>query len=130
MAASENSVHAAPVSRRASRRARRKPAPRISVVGVIGEVLVTGGVLVFLFLVWQLWLNDAVLRAAQDGEAAALSESWSNSVEVPEALPDLVDPVVLSTPNDAEVFGVLRVPRFGAGYAAQDRKSTRLNSSH
>lgn len=122
MAASENSVDAAPASRRATRRARRKPQPRISVIGVIGEILVTGGVLVFLFLVWQLWLNDAVLRAAQDSEAAALSEAWANSIEIPEAVPDPIDtvePTILATPGDAEVFGVLRVPRFGAGYAAQ-----------
>lgn len=75
-----------------------------------------------MFLVWQLWLNDAVLRAAQDSEAAALSEAWANSIEVPGEIPDPVDPVdpvVMPTPGDAEVFGVLRVPRFGTGYAAQ-----------
>lgn len=103
-----------------SRRAR--PTQRVSVVGVIGELLVTGGVLVLLFLVWQLWLNDAVLRAAQDSEADALSKSWATSVPLPsasEAAPADVEPVVLPEPGDAEVFGVLRVPRFGDDYAAK-----------
>ncbi|MET0844072.1 MAG: class E sortase [Mycetocola sp.] len=113
---------------RASRRGRnrsQKPRPRVSVVGVIGELLVTGGVLVLLFLVWQLWLNDAVLRAAQDSEADALSKSWATSIPLPtasEAPADPVDavaPLVLAEPDDAEVFGVLRVPRFGADYAAK-----------
>lgn len=99
-----------------------KPRQRISVIGVIGELLVTGGVLVLLFLVWQLWLNDAVLRAAQDSEADALSKSWATSVPLPttSASPTAdVEPVILPEPGDAEVFGILRVPRFGADYAAK-----------
>ena len=105
---------------RASRR-KRKPRTRVSVVGVLGELLVTAGVLVLLFLVWQLWLNDAVLRAAQDSEAAALSETWAASVPTPTASAtptEETEPVILPEPADAEVFAVLRVPRFGADYAA------------
>ncbi|MET0933910.1 MAG: class E sortase [Mycetocola sp.] len=99
---------------------RRKPAPRVSVIGVVGELLVTGGVLVLLFLVWQLWLNDAVLRAAQDGEAARLSEAWDDSVpEAAEPSDDPMVPILLPQPGDAQVFGILRVPRFGADYAAK-----------
>ncbi len=107
-------------SRRSSRAAARRP--RVSVVGVIGELLVTGGVLVLLFLVWQLWLNDAILRAAQDSDAETLSTSWASSAPVspdPEAPQDPAVPVVLPEPADAEVFGILRVPRFGSEYAAK-----------
>lgn len=89
---------------------------------MIGELLVTGGVLVLLFLVWQLWLNDAVLRAAQDNEADALSKSWATSVPLPTASESptaAIEPVILAEPDDAEVFGILRVPRFGADYAAK-----------
>ena len=62
---------------------RRAPsAPRAaSVVGVLGELLITAGVLVLLFLGWQLWLNDiivgnqlhrqAVRAVAQAGTRAA-----------------------------------------------------------
>ena len=108
-------------ARRRGRAAQRPPA-RVSIVGVIGELLVTGGILVLLFLVWQLWLNDAVLRAAQDSEADALSRSWATSVPVPAASETplgTADPVVLPEPDDAEVFGILRVPRFGPDYAAK-----------
>ncbi|MBG6237609.1 sortase A [Mycetocola sp. CAN_C7] len=113
---------------RASRRGRtrrkpnQRPRQRVSIIGVLGELLVTGGVLVLLFIVWQLWLNDAVLRAAQDNEAAALSESWATSVPLPTASEDPVDPgtpAILAAPGDAEVFGILRVPRFGDDYAAK-----------
>ncbi|WP_411719943.1 class E sortase [Mycetocola sp.] len=92
----------------------------MSVVGVIGELLVTGGVLVLLFLVWQLWLNDAVLRAAQDREAAQLSEMWQSNASEPTGPAEApMLPVRLSQPADAEVFGVLRVPRFGQDFAAR-----------
>jgi sortase A len=90
------------------------------VLGVFGELLVTGGVLVLLFLAWQLWVNDAVLRAGQDREAAQLSERWQASVpEQTEPSEDRMSPVLLPQPNDAEVFGILRVPRFGDDYAAR-----------
>lgn len=95
---------------------RHKLAPRLSIVGVAGELLVTGGVLVLLFLVWQLWLNDAVVRAAQNTEAAQLSETWQSTMPDPTGP---MQPVVLPQPRDAEVFGILRVPRFGEDYAAK-----------
>ena len=43
--------------------ARRGPTRRrrISFIGVLGELLITGGVFVLLFLVWQLWFNDLVV---------------------------------------------------------------------
>lgn len=98
----------------------RRRGPRGSVAGVLGELLITGGVLVLLFLAWQLWVNDAVLRAAQDGEAARLSESWQkDALEPLVPVLDPLVPVLLTQPGDAEVFGVLRVPRFGPDYAAK-----------
>ena len=106
-------------TRRGRTGTRRKPAPRLSILGVAGELLVTGGILVVLFLVWQLWLNDAVVRASQDNEAAQLSETWQATEPEPTDPEATAQPVVLPQPGDAEVFGILRVPRFGAGYAAK-----------
>jgi sortase A len=97
----------------------RKPAHRVSLPGVLGELLITAGVLVLLFLVWQLWLNDAVLRAAHDEDAARLSEEWESGAAVATDPSDVMETVVLSQPGDAEVFGILRVPRFGADYASK-----------
>lgn len=103
-----------------SRSRRGRKHTRVTALGVLGELLITGGVLVLLFLVWQLWVNDAVLRAAQDREASQLSESWQAGPPEQEQPPaELVDPVVLAQPGDGEVFGILRVPRFGDDYAAK-----------
>lgn len=128
MSSTEPSVRDARADRRrVSSPSAKRPAPPISIVGVIGELLITGGVLVMLFLVWQLWLNDAIVRAAHDNEAAELSEQWS--ANLPSTIPeptednsqpvDYGDPVILPSPGDAETFGILHVPRFGADYAAK-----------
>ncbi len=63
-----------------TRRARRRTtAPRrgLSVVGVIGDLLVTAGVLVLLFVVWQLWIGDVIIGSQFKNEARDITESWA-----------------------------------------------------
>ena len=47
-----------------------------TVVGGVGEILVTAGALVLLFLAWQLWWTDVVADRAQDRTTEALLEQW------------------------------------------------------
>ena len=94
----------------------------MSVVGVIGELFITAGVLVFLFLGWQLWLNDIIVGDQQNHAGAALAEKLnSGPVKVRPATPDTVvdygAPVVASAPGNATQFGVIYIPRFGVDYA-------------
>jgi len=84
----EDSVHGATPTRRAFRAARRstisrtsgQSPPRLSVVGVMGESLITLGVVVMLFLVWYVWLNDIVVAGEQQQAAEVvqqeLEERW------------------------------------------------------
>ena len=93
---------------------------RVSVVGIAGELFITAGALVFLFLGWQLWLNDLIVGADQDKAGSALGESWSTAVPAhqhttPGATFD--DPVVAVAPGDAVKFAVMYVPRFGSDFA-------------
>ena len=98
------------------RRPRAKTS-RISVVGVVGELLVTAGVLVMLFLGWQLWLNDIIVGNEQGAAADRLSEGWSRGEGTGAAKPvGPGAPVVMSAPANAEKFAVLIVPRWGAEY--------------
>jgi sortase A len=96
----------------------RSPRRRVSVVGVLGEVLITAGVLVLAFLGWQVWLNDIIEGAAQDNQAQQLSQSWKPSGKPVTSAPQTVAspnaPVVTSAPGNAQKFGILYVPRFGA----------------
>lgn len=99
---------------------------KFSVLGFIGELLITAGVLVALFLGWQLWLNDIIVGGQQDKAAAELARSWtaSQTPTKPPAdtsskpvTPDFGDPVIPAVQANARPFAVMYVPRFGADYA-------------
>lgn len=112
------------------RRARRGSSVRVrrrtDLFGVLGELLITGGILVLLFLAWQLWWNDAVMAASQSRAAASISRGWTDDVEPdsdsepdPDPAPaadGFGEPVVGTAPDNGEAFAVLYVPRFGADY--------------
>lgn len=96
--------------------------PRVSVVGVLGELLVTAGVLILLFLGWQLWWNDAILASQQSDAASDLSSEWDAEARAdasdapPPAPEEYGDPVVDPTEyGNGDAFGVMYVPRFGEG---------------
>ncbi|WP_150307345.1 class E sortase [Planctomonas psychrotolerans] len=106
------------MSSHATRRAR--PAPRVTVLGVLGELLITAGLLVLLFLGWQLWFNDLVVGGEQRGAALELQQDWAagsadGSVVAP-GTTDFGPPVVGAAPPETESFATLYVPRFGADY--------------
>ncbi|KQQ07470.1 class E sortase [Rathayibacter sp. Leaf296] len=112
----------APLRPRSRRRAPR-PRRRLSVFGVLGELLMTAGVLVLLFLGWQLWWNDAVIAGQQTNEAAELRESWGDPAPAPAPSPaeslapaDFGAPVVSTVAAIDTSFGNLYIPRYGEGW--------------
>jgi len=93
---------------------------RVGVVGVLGEILLTAGALILLFLGWQLWWNDAIMAAQQSDAASGLSAEWaeegraSRGDEPAPAAESYGDPAVDTTPYDnGDTFAVMYVPRFG-----------------
>ena len=126
---------------------RHKSRPRLSAVGIIGEVLITAGVLVLAFLGWQLWWNDMIMAGQQSKAAAEISQTWidderssrDQAADTPQttdpgesAPADFGDPVVREAPPSAQSFAVLYVPRFGADYhrsIAEGIDNNVLNSS-
>lgn len=115
--------------------ARRHSSPRrrASVTGVLGEILITVGVVVMLYVVWQLWIGDLIYGAENNAKGTALSEQWqaagsdeTQPQPLPEATADpeqpaspVFEPVVVPEPADTEVFAVMKIPRFGPEYAVQ-----------
>ncbi len=90
---------------------------RLSVFGVVGELLITAAVFVLLFLGWQLWLNDLIEGAAQSHQAQQLGQSWKGSATTAPAPPKAVGPgapIVGVAPANAQKFGIIYVPRFGS----------------
>ena len=50
-------------------------------IGVFGELLVTAGVLVLLFIGWQTWWQSSVLAAQQNSAAAQQSQKYLNEAK-------------------------------------------------
>jgi sortase A len=117
---------------RAANTAPRPPVKRTfatKVVGVFGELLITAGVFVLLFLGWQLWWNSIVLTNEQTSDASSLADDWKLPVvtgttptptpTTPDAAAAPVnygDPAVMGSPSAGSDFAILYVPRFGADF--------------
>ena len=115
-------------SPRRSHRARggvaETPRARVTVLGVIGEILITVGVVALLYVSWQMWIGDWIIGAEKHKEASALSQSW---VATPPSSTASPTPTPSVSPTDAVIpvqtepahggqFGVMFVPRFGSDW--------------
>lgn len=90
------------------RSARRGP----GVVGVLGELLLTAGVLLGLFLVWQLWWTDVMADREQAGILDGLEQDWGAADEQRIAPRQEGPPPVPEIPGEAMVWGTMHVPAF------------------
>jgi sortase A len=93
----------------------------VTVLGVLGDLLLTAGVVVLLFVGWQLWIGDAIIGAKFKSEADALTQEWAAAPVTPQETPPsgpttAADPPALAQPGNGEVFGVIRIPRLGPDY--------------
>lgn len=105
MAASVVVVRAAP---------RERPSAPAVVASLLGELLVTAGVLVLLFTAWQLWWTDVVADREQAVTTAALVDDWRSLAGSPSARPAAAAvPPALADPAPGAPFALVHVPRFG-----------------
>src|SRR6218665_2801770 len=83
-------------ARRAEERRKTRQGRRVSVAAILGELLITAGVLALLFLGWQLWFTELTVGHEQRAEASAQSQQWNEqatSSPTPSATPtDSADP--------------------------------------
>jgi sortase A len=87
----------------------------VSIVGILGELLITAGVFVLLFLGWQLWFNDLVVGNELHNEAVEQAQVWDRDADAAaHGTPE--EPPVMAAPGANERFGLLIIPRFGADY--------------
>lgn len=103
-----------------------RPPHKTSIVGVLGEILLTAGVVVGLFIAWQYGIGDQIAAAQNRADAQALAEQWQDSPPAPRPSPSETpepdapaEPVITPQPADGEVFGIMYVPRFGPDYAVR-----------
>jgi sortase A len=91
----------APLSRvEARRRARaRKPGPAVVASRAIGEVFITTGVLMLLFVTYQLWWTNVRAHAQAGKEASSLQDDWANGKRNPGAF------------EPGQGFAILHIPK-------------------
>lgn len=83
-----------------------------AVVGALGEVLITLGVVLGLFVVWQLWWTD--VAAAQTHSQVVDDLGWETGPPPPTA--EQAPPSPLPEPEHGTTFATLSVPRWGADH--------------
>lgn len=81
------------------------------VVGVLGELLITLGVVLGLFVAWQVVWTDVVADGEQSTVVNEL-EGQFGPAGVEPASPPVVPPAEIG-----DAFAIVRIPRFGADYA-------------
>lgn len=114
-----------PLTRRTQRGADRSAPRRVTALGVIGEILITVGVVALLYVVWQMWVGDWIIGSQKHAEASQLSQTWAEQYASasPTPAPSIeptapAEPVipVLAEPDHGDAFGIMRVPRFGENW--------------
>ncbi|MFQ3559684.1 class E sortase [Streptomyces gramineus] len=74
-----------PLSRVEARRQAklRKPSPAVMASRAIGEVFITTGVLMLLFVTYQLWWTNVRAHAQAGSEASSLQQDWASGKRAP-----------------------------------------------
>jgi sortase A len=80
-------------------------------VRTLGEVFITLGLLLFLFIAWQLWWTDVTANREQAVTIHALERGFGPAGRPAESL------ATLTKVPFGEAFAIMRIPRFGADYA-------------
>lgn len=86
----------------------RRPSRGWTVVGVVGELLVTVGVLLLLFVVYQLWWTNVVADQAASRASDELAREWENE-PAPPADGEDDEPTIEAIPGNA--FALMYIPR-------------------
>ncbi|MCF1593112.1 class E sortase [Streptomyces muensis] len=91
----------APLSRMEARRQAkaRKPSPGVLASRAIGEVFITTGVLMLLFVSYQLWWTNVRAHAQADKEASSLQDDWASGKRNP------------GTFEPGQGFAILHIPK-------------------
>ena len=79
-------------------------------LGFVGDLLVTAGLVLLLFVGWQLWFTDITANRTQDATVSRLTRDFAT----PPATPGAETPKAVPF---GSAFAIVRIPRFGADYA-------------
>lgn len=83
---------------------------------VIGELLLTAGVVLLLFVAWQLWWTNVEADAKQEQAIQGFAKEFAGPLTPPVETVDYGKPKVSAAPAYGGMIGVMYVPRFGKEY--------------
>jgi len=109
------SLAEAPPSAHRPGHARRGGSPGTRLLGVLGELLITAGVIVGLFVVWQVFWTDVEGSRAAASHIDSFEQSLPVSPEQP-AVEQTGPPPTEPAPAPGETFATMFVPRWGADW--------------
>lgn len=102
------------------RHARAAARPKVTVVGVLGELLLTMGVVLLMFVGWKYWLNDLIVGNEQNTAGASVEQGFdAPDADLPASTvdPEIGIPVGVAPTEINQRFAVLYVPAWGADYS-------------
>ena len=84
----------------------------------LGEVFITMGLLLLLFVAWQLWWTDVSANRTQATTIQALEKGFGPAALPERGVPRETDPLATLTKVPfGKAFAIVRIPRFGSDYA-------------
>ena len=87
------------------------------IIQIIGELLITTGLVLLLFVAWQLWWTNIDADRTQSQAVSTLVQEFDAHPADP--LPSWdpnTPPEGLKEPDHGEVFGIVYIPKFGSDY--------------
>ena len=117
-----------------------RPASRRSplqwIIQIFGELLITVGLILLLFVAWQLWWTNIAANSAQDDAVQSLSQEFKDAAtdgvgngaessdgtsgENADSSAQNTDasnpPVAADAPGEGEAYGIVYIPRLGENY--------------
>ena len=96
-----------------SRHRKSRPRRRATFTSVLGELLLTAGVLVAGFVGWQYYLMDTIVGGQQQEAATVFAASLSSGDRVSQEPLRTDEPPQESQPGFTEDYAVMYIPRFG-----------------
>ncbi|GAA4286877.1 class E sortase [Georgenia daeguensis] len=101
---------------------RRRPTLGARIAGVVGELLLTAGLLLGLFVVWQVYWTDVEVAGDQTAAIDEMRQQFeAPAVEEP-VEPRTDAPPVMEPVGEGESLAILHVPRWGADYEVPIRE--------
>ncbi|MCF2707221.1 class E sortase [Arcanobacterium haemolyticum] len=94
------------------------------ITGFVGELMITAGVFLMLFIVWQVWWTDIGANRLQQQEIAGLG--WSEPVKTPVTASAGDPPIFTTDGQTGSTIGTIKIPRFGADWQYMVKEGTSL----